>query len=449
MERAIIRSLSVAALALAVGLGAARSSYADEAVDEAFNERLRALEAELRQERSRNDAQQDRIRELELTIESLLAGRGAGAPPSEIERAVDDYLAKRAGAPAPVPAEPRDERFSIRSYGRFVVRFFGAGDISTDQSVELEHLVVDFRVDLTDAFTMHFVPGVSHDGNIALIELYGDYRFDPRFEIRAGRFIIPFSGIHAWAYPSDSFLEPYLAENSPRPFLYGPWWDEGVMASGRFVFGAEDQHAVGYHLYAINGFDRLGLDGVHKRTIGDNNRHKTVGGRVTLDVRLGDETQLSFGVSGLTGTYDIDDDLHFYAIEGDVELATGPFRLYLEVFHRPAEVEAAVVEAPTSTLVRVTRLSGVKLRPEVRIGSSTTIFAQLDYLTVHQAPRTAGRWSLADASREDFVVKTGLVGVRFDLTRHLSLRVEGGVFARDRDLGDDIEFFAVNWFYSF
>ena len=68
------------------------------------------------------------------------------------------------------------------------------------------------------------------------------------------------NGVHSWAFASDSFIEPYLGENSPKPFMYGPYWDEGVMARGSIPLGEDEETTFNYVLYVINGFDRSGLN---------------------------------------------------------------------------------------------------------------------------------------------------------------------------------------------
>jgi hypothetical protein len=229
--------------------------------------------------------------------------------------------------------DSRGNHVTVNGQTRFALRFFSGAPISTDSSFEIEHLIVQIGARVSDQFSIHLSPGVSHQGAVHMLEAYAAYAVDPALEIWGGRFLVPFNGIHAWAFPSDSYIEPFLAENSPKPFFYSPYWDEGLMVKGSIPFGCEREHKLWYAGYVLNGPDALALDGIHKRNIGDNNKNKTLGGRVSATFRLGRETALSVAVAGLAGKYDAFDELSFYAIEADVELTTGPFSFYAEAFH--------------------------------------------------------------------------------------------------------------------
>ncbi len=415
-------------------------------------ERVQALENALRAERERNDAQARRIEELELTLVSVLAAQSeevrAKEVEAEVERVIGSAIESRLRDIAPAGKKTRG-LFNVSGQMRFVTRFFGGPAISTDQSFELEHLIVQMTAQLDEQFSLKFSPGVSHQGGVFVLEAYGTYAFAPWAELSAGRFLVPFTGTHAWAFPSDSFIEPYLAENSPKPFLYSPYWDEGLILRGRVPFGSEGEHQLYYAAYALNGFDAQGLDGIHKRNIGDNNTNKTLGGRVSATFRLGDETHVAVGVAGLTGKYDAFDRLAFYALEADVEVASGPASLYMEVFYRPAEIAGTVLENPAVNFVDVAYLSGAKVRPAFKIADDLTLFAQLDYLQVRQPPRAGGQFSVLELENEGYVIMTGVIGLRFDVTPNLRLILEGGLFDRDDDLGDDIRFLALSAAYYF
>lgn len=415
-------------------------------------QRLTEMERALETERNRNDAQARRIEELELTIASLVAHQDqiraeavtSAALESEVEAAIGRQLPTRTSK----SASGRD-LVTFSGQGRFVIRAFDGDEISTDQSFEVEHLILQIQANLDDQWRLKLTPGSSHTGAVFILEAYAGYKPFDFLEIQAGRFLVPFNGVHAWAYPSDSFLEPYLAENAPRPFLYPPWWDEGVMVSGNIPFGTEGEHQFYYAAYVINGFDALGLDGVHKRTIGDNNENKTLGARLSATFRLGEATRLVIGAAGLTGKYDSFDDLRFFALEADVEFQTGPFSIYLEAFHRPTEVEAGVAENPAAEVIDVSRLTGFKVRPQWRFLEGFTLFAQFDHLMVRQPERTNGLFSVFALDDESFGISTLDVGVKIDVGAHFRVVIEGGIFDRDHDLGDDIRFVALSlysWF---
>jgi hypothetical protein len=411
-------------------------------------ERIERLERALEEERARGAEQADRIRQLELSLLTVLdAPPAAGPDEAALEALIAEEVAR---ATEDLRAPARDwPRIRTRTQARFVYRVFDGADISTDQSLELEHIIATLDIRLSEEFRLVFSPGVSHTGTVAILETYGAYRFADWLEVAAGRFIVPFTGVHAWAFPSDSFIEPYLAPNSPRPFLYSPWWDEGLMATGSVPFGSKDQHRFKYSAYVINGFDAQGLDGFHKRTIGDNNENKTLGARLSATFRLGSDASLTVGAAAMTGKYDSDDELSFFAVEGDIEVALGDFQLYGEVLYRPQEIEARVVENMDATLVEVARMLSIKLRPQYRITPSLAVFAQFDYLMVRQPPRFGGLFSVDALGDEEFTVRTALLGLKYDINAHLRVVLEGGIFARDSDLGPDIRFVALSLYYAF
>jgi hypothetical protein len=413
-------------------------------------ERVKVLEDALRTERDRNDAQGRRIEELELTLASVISSQVAqsnqSAISTEIERLVTSTVDRKLQA---TRGRDRLGKVTVNGQTRFSLRFFGGAEISTDSSFEIEHLIIEITAKVSDEFQVRLSPGTSHTGALYMLEAYGDYTVDPALEIMGGRFLIPFNGIHSWAFPSDSFIEPYLGENAPKPFFYTPYWDEGILVKGEVPFGCERQHKLWYAAYVINGPDALSLDGIHKRTFGDNNENKALGGRVSATFRLGRETTLAVAAAGIAGKYDVFDELAYYAIEADVELATGPFTFYAEAFHRPTEIRGDVIENPAASLIEVARLTGVKFRPEVRLLPNLRLFAQLDYLVVQQPPRMGGDFSIVDLEDESFAIRTGTLGLKFDVAPHVRLILEGGIFDRDDDLGPDITYIGFSTFYYF
>ncbi len=415
-------------------------------------DRLSALEVRLESESKRNDAQARRIEELELTLATVLTENEdlrVQLEANDQRLGIEIRRLTEERAPAASLDRRAQDRFRLHGQGRVVVRAFGGDDISTDQSFEIEHLILYMDLEVDEGFRLRLSPGISHDGGVYVLEAFAAYEPFESHELVAGRFLVPFSGTHAWAFPSDSFIEPFLAENSPSPFLYTPWWDEGLMATGRLSYGSEGEHELFYAGYLVNGFDALGLAGIHKRTIGDNNENKTLGARASTTLRLGETTKLTLGAAGLYGKYDAEDDLGFSAFEVDVEFRTGDLSLYLEAFARDAEIVAAVLENPAASVQEVARTQGLKFRPRYRLLEGLSVFAQLDFLRVRQPERQGNRFSVFDLSDEEFAIRTGIVGLEVELTAHSRLRLEAGIFDRDRDLGKDIPFLALSLFTSF
>ncbi len=419
---------------------------------ESTEDRVAALERALTEERAKSEAQAERLKDLELSLAHLrgqqeaavLAAVDQASLEAEIEKASNLIRESLRHDFAPEPS-----RFSFRGQGRFVMRAFDGDSISTDQSFEIEHLLLQVTARLEDDLRVILTPGVSHSGSVAMLEAAVEYDVSDALTIVGGRFLVPFNGVHAWAYPSDSFIEPYQVENAPRPFMYTPFWDEGILAKGDLSFGAEGEHRFAYSAYVINGYSAEGLAGFHKRTIGDNNQNKTLGARISGTFRLDDATTLAVGLAGQIGKSDVDDERDFTSAEFDVDFTSGPFSLYGEAFHLAAEYEAGVLESPGATIVEVSRLSGIKLRPQWRLDDTFTLFAQADHLWVRQAPRSGGLLSVFDLEDEETAITTVIAGVKIDLSAWLKLRIEGGAFLRDDDLGADIPFVSLSLHYSF
>ncbi len=410
--------------------------------------RIKELEARLLEERQRNARQEERIKELELSLASVLSTQAethAAIETSRLEGLVDEMLDARA------PAADRGGRrlFDVAGAMRISFRSFKGDTISTDESVELEHVLVRFTVRPDDRLTLQMTPAASHEGDVYLVETLGRYEMTDGMDLTVGRFVAPFNGFHAWAFPSDSFVEPYAGENSPKPFLYAPWWDEGLMLSGSVAFGDDDQHVFDYSGWVVNGMNRAGLDGVHKVAFGDNNHNKTVGGRAAASFRLGDDSLLTLGVGAMGGKYDAFDRLDFWAITADMELRVGPFDVYMEYFHRPVEISAQVAENPAVTLVEPSRLSGAKLKLSYRLMPDMTVFVYADRLWVRQPPRTGGQFSVFALDPETFSIQTYVVGLRYDFTANIRGIFELGYFEKDAVLGDDLPFAAISLVFYF
>ena len=415
-----------------------------------LEERVRNLESELATQKNLNQAQANRIQELELSLVSVLdeqSNQSMGPDARETDRLISQRIAELEES----LKQPKPRRSSLRLYGqsRFVYRAFSGEEISTDHSFELEHMLISMDLTLSDDFALRFTPGVSHSGGVFILEAYGDAKLAEWLTIRLGRFLVPFNGVHGWAFPSDSFIEPFLPENAPDPFFYAPYWDEGLMLTGDFALNEEGSDRLWYGIYAINGLDRQGLAGFHKRNIGDNNENKTLGSRVSLSLSLNSDATLSIGGGVLTGRYDSEDRHDFFALEGDLELRWGDFRIYAEVMYREHELPSSVIENPSTQFVDVSRLLGFKLRPKLRFADGWTVWLQLDYLQVSQAPRMSNQVSAFRLKSETFAIRTAILGLQYEITSNLRVTAELGILLRDDELGDDIKFLAIGAAWTF
>jgi hypothetical protein len=106
--------------------------------------------------------------------------------------------------------------------------------------------------------------------------------------------------------------------------LPAPWVDNGLEVSGTQFFGSLTQ--LDYAVYAMMGpkaaAGALDFDFIQSRTLYyvDNNSRPVIGGRLAGTVGFGDVSSLSLGASGMYGTYDPDNLLHFLIVGADLVL---------------------------------------------------------------------------------------------------------------------------------
>jgi len=413
-------------------------------------ERIAELERQLEEQRARNELQGVRLKQLEQTLASVIAAQAeseAAMETSRLESLVEEVLQHK--LPSMSAPETGRSMFDVSGAARISFRSFGGTTVSTDESVELEHVFLRMTVTPDDRFTLQLTPAASHEGHVFVVEAFGTYEIAEALDITVGRFIAPFNGFHAWAFPSDSFIDPYAGPNAPKPFLYAPWWDEGLMLSGDLAFGDDDQHRFDYAGWVVNGMNPAGLAGVHKTSFGDNNENKTFGGRVSAALRLSDDAVLTVGFGAMGGKTDALDELDFWAITADADLRWGAFGLYVEYMHRPSEIRGTVIENPTVTLVQSSALSSVKLKISYRFLPELELFGYADQLWVRQPPRTGSQFSVFDLDKESFKIGTYVIGAKYDLTANVRLIFELGFFDKDPDLGKDIPFASVSALFYF
>ena len=123
--------------------------------------------------------------------------------------------------------------------------------------------------------------------------------------------------------------------------LPSPYVDTGVEVSGIRWFG--DQFQLSYALYVVTGFrgDRSGFDLDFRQSrefyYVDNNLQPAVGGRVAMNVDFGPSVSMSFGLSGMYGTYDPDAELSYWVAGADAFLNVGDFDFRAEYLIRRTE----------------------------------------------------------------------------------------------------------------
>ncbi len=165
---------------------------------------------------------------------------------------------------------------------------------------------------------------------------YFDYRFGDELNLRVGRFSPSFGNFNLRHDPANHRLS-----DKPLPYEMGrllrlrewnlgvlpsPFPDNGVELNGTHWFG--DKLQVDYAAYAVSGFkgDKSGFDLDFQQSRApnlyyvDNNSRPTFGGRLAATLKLGDASDLTFGGSGMYGTFDPENTLHYGIFGADLTL---------------------------------------------------------------------------------------------------------------------------------
>lgn len=187
---------------------------------------------------------------------------------------------------------------------------------------------------------------------------YVDYFVDERFNVRFGRFPVPFGEFYLRHDAAN-----HRSATKPLPYEMGrmlyrgafnlavlpePYPDNGVELFGTF---RGDQVEVSYNAYAVAGLKGSAaagdLDFVESRQIfyADNNRTPTIGGRLTFALpRLPVQAIRWFavGFSGMWGYYDDEDELDYLLAGVDLYTRVGQLNIRGEAMFR----RTAIPDAP-------------------------------------------------------------------------------------------------------
>ena len=179
---------------------------------------------------------------------------------------------------------------------------------------------------------------------------YLDYRIADELNIRVGRFSPSFGAFNLRHDPANHRLA-----DKPLPYDMGrmlrlrdwnlgvlpsPFPDNGLELSGTHWFGNEAQ--VDYAAYGVTGFKAgygsSDIDFVQSRSGSyfylDNNSVPSFGGRLALTFKLGERSDLTFGASGMAGTYDPNREFWYVIAGADASLRIGRTTLRAEYLLR-------------------------------------------------------------------------------------------------------------------
>ncbi len=187
---------------------------------------------------------------------------------------------------------------------------------------------------------------------------YMDYRVADEFNLRFGRFSPSFGSFNLRHDAANHKLS-----DKPLPYDMGrmlrlrtwnmgvlpsPFPDSGVEINGTHWFG--DSTELDYALYAVAGFrsneaapSDLKFQQSRSSYYTDNNARPTVGARLAWTQKLGELSDMTFGASGMYGTYDSHNDFTYAILGGDLSLRIKRTSLRLEYLARRTEFDVSNV----------------------------------------------------------------------------------------------------------
>ena len=181
-----------------------------------------------------------------------------------------------------------------------------------------------------------------------------DARIADQLNFRIGRFTPAFGEFPLRHDPAN-----HRTSDKPLPYDMGrmlrlrewnmsvlpaPWVDNGLEISGTQFLGGPTQ--LDYAVYAIMGPkgapDALDFDFILSRSPAayyvDNNSRPTLGARLAGTLGIGTASTVSLGVSGMTGTYDPENQLGFVLLGADFVMRLDPVFLRAEYLVRRTEM---------------------------------------------------------------------------------------------------------------
>ncbi len=263
-----------------------------------------------------------------------------------------------------------------------------------------------------------------------------DYRVADELNIRLGRFSPSFGNFNLRHDPANHKL-------SDKPLVYdmgrmlrmrdwnmgvmpSPFPDNGLELSGTHWFGASVQ--LDYAAHVVSGFkgDKNGmdLDFVASRSGSlyyvDNNSRPAGGGRVGLGFRLGPRSELTFGASGIYGTYDPDNDLEYLVLGGDAALRLGRTNVRAEFLLRRQTFDAGDPRRFRYALVdRFFTKQGALLELEQPLGAGFELLARLDWME-RKGNVLAGSTLAAESN-----ILRATLGTSIDVERGFRIKLSG------------------------
>jgi hypothetical protein len=268
-------------------------------------------------------------------------------------------LALLAALALPVRAAGLDRNFAGSAQVDY--HFVPAENVGSGaRSLLFDGTTVELSMKLAVDFSDHLSANVKvcvgcHGFETDMVHL--DYRLVDELAVRAGRFSPSFGGFNLRHDPANQRLS-----DKPLPYDMGRMlrmrdWNFGVLPSpfpdnGAEIYGTHwfgDRAQLDYAVHMVSGLkgDSTGadLDFVQSRSGSlyyvDNNGRPSVGGRTSLTARLGGTSDATLGGSGMWGTFDPDNKLHYLILGGDLTFRIQRTNLRLEYLLRRQEVDVS------------------------------------------------------------------------------------------------------------
>jgi len=191
---------------------------------------------------------------------------------------------------------------------------------------------------------------------------YFDLRVADELNFRVGRFTPAFGSFPLRHDPAN-----HRTSDKPLPYDMGrmlrirdwnmsvlpaPWVDNGIEIDGAHFF--HDGSTIEYAAYAVGG-PRGNSDGADfdftqsrspERYYIDNNSRPAIGARLASNLRLGESSWLSLGMSGMAGHYDPDNRLSFVIVGADATLEID--RVFLRTEYLLRRTQMSIGDDPAS-----------------------------------------------------------------------------------------------------
>lgn len=283
---------------------------------------------------------------------------------------------------------------------------------------------------------------------------YVDFRIADELNIRAGRFSPSFG-----AFNLRHDVGNHKLSDKPLPYDMGRMlrmraWNLGVLPSpfpdtGLEINGthwAGESVQIDYAIYAVQGF-RSAAD--HPLDIDfrlshafpysyfvDNNGFPTVGARTAITLKLGDRSDMTWGVSGMFGTYDAQNNLTYAIWGADFALRVGRTFLRAEYLARRTQVDMSdptqfglVLDKGDDFMIK----HGAYVELEQPLVRDLDLIARVDgmyrvgnfpAIPIGQAPPTDGSTPETPLKRHSWVGRFTL-GTSWAVERSLRLKLSG------------------------